>query len=82
MTITILTRYHGPTEAKGARVSASAEGLGRISRAFDHALNDRANHVALAQEFARNLSLEGQWFGVSTPQGYLFTRTQEPDFTI
>jgi hypothetical protein len=47
----IVTRYHGPTNHKGARVSARAE-AGRVVLPWDYALNTDDNHKAAAQALA------------------------------
>lgn len=55
----ITTRYHGATNTKGARVSATAA-AGRIYLPFDYALNDIDNHFAAAD---RLQNLHG-WDGI------------------
>ena len=47
----IVTKYHGPTNTRGSRISAKAE-AGRISVSYDHALNASENHRAAAQALA------------------------------
>lgn len=47
----IVTRYHGPTDRKGSRVSARAE-AGRVTLPWDYALGVDANHAAAAQALA------------------------------
>ena len=47
----IVTKYHGPTNTRGSRISATAE-AGRISLSYDHALNWTDNHVAAARKLA------------------------------
>lgn len=43
----IVTRYHGPTNYRGSRISARAD-AGRIFRSYDHALNADENHAQAA----------------------------------
>lgn len=43
----IRTRYHGPSNTRGSRISAQCE-AGRIYVGYDHALNLDENHVAAA----------------------------------
>lgn len=43
----IRTRYHGPTNVKGSRISATCE-RGRIYVGYDHALNLFENHATAA----------------------------------
>ena len=47
----IVTKYHGPTNYKGSRISARAE-AGRVVLAYDYALNPDENHKAAAQALA------------------------------
>lgn len=50
----IVTKYHGPTNYRPARVSAKAN-AGRLIRAYDHALNLGGNHQAAAQALVERL---------------------------
>jgi hypothetical protein len=50
----IVTKYHGPTNHKGSRVSAKAD-AGRIVIAWDYALNPDENHAAAAHALAERL---------------------------
>lgn len=47
----IVTKYHGSTNTRGSRISATAE-AGRIMLSWDHALNGSDNHMAAAQALA------------------------------
>lgn len=47
----IITRYKGPTDHKGSRVSVSCDGR-RMSVPWDYALNPAENHAAAALAFA------------------------------
>ena len=53
MPIAIFTRYHGPTDTKGARISATCrrdnETTWRVSIGFDHALDCESRHALAAQ---------------------------------
>jgi hypothetical protein len=50
----IVTKYHGPTNHKGSRISARAD-AGRIMMSYDHALGISENHAAAAQALAERL---------------------------
>jgi hypothetical protein len=50
----IVTKYHGPTNYKGSRISARAE-AGRVIVSYDHALNVDENHKAAAQALVERL---------------------------
>jgi hypothetical protein len=52
----IVTRWHSPTNTKGARMSASA-GAGRVSIPYAHGLNLADNHAAAASALVTKL----QW---------------------
>ena len=45
---TIRTKYHGPTNSKGSRISAECE-AGRIYVPYNHALDAEGNHKVAAQ---------------------------------
>ena len=47
----ITTRYHGPTNCRGSRISARAQ-AGRLSLPYDHALTLDGNHEAAAAALA------------------------------
>ena len=47
----IVTKFHGPTNTRGSRISATAE-AGRIMLSWDHTLNGSDNHVAAARALA------------------------------
>jgi hypothetical protein len=44
----IKTKYHGPGNVKGSRISATDEDGNRIILSYDHALNAEENHKAAA----------------------------------
>lgn len=50
----IVTKYHGPTNYKGSRISARAE-AGRVIVSYDYALNVDENHKSAAQALAERL---------------------------
>jgi hypothetical protein len=77
----IVTRYHGPTNHKGSRISARAE-AGRIFRHYDHALDAKENHAQAALDLAESMG----WLrpgtrlhGGALPgnAGYCFVKTRE-----
>lgn len=51
----IVTKFHGPTDFKGSRYSASAEGVSRVILQTDYALSSDKNHeraaLALANKY-------------------------------
>ena len=66
----IVTRFHGPTDHHGARVSARAQ-AGRKYYPWDDALDTDANHDAAAGTFARALGWldRSQLVGGGMPDG-------------
>jgi hypothetical protein len=56
----IVTRYHGPGNVRGTRVSATAA-AGRIYLDWDHALNQDENHKLAARLFAQKYNWGGKW---------------------
>lgn len=50
----IRTRYHGPTNTRGSRISAKCEG-GTLSVPYDHAENDYGNHRAACMALVERL---------------------------
>jgi hypothetical protein len=71
----IVTKFHGPTDHRGARVKATAD-AGSITLPWDHALWVEDNHRTAAIALARKLGWcerEDQWVGGSTPgAGFAF----------
>lgn len=55
----IVTRYHGPTNTKGARISATAS-AGRVYVPYDHALNADGNHEAAATALCAKFGWAGE----------------------
>lgn len=58
----IITKYHGPTDRRGSRVSATAA-AGRVYLAWDDALNSEANHAAAAVALAEKMGWLGAGYG-------------------
>lgn len=70
----ILTKFHGPTNVKGSRYSATCQ-AGRITLGADHTLNSEGNHIAVAQALAVKLRWDGKWHGGQLPSGnYCFVQ--------
>ncbi len=56
----IKTVYLGPTNTKGSRVKASAEGGSSVILAWDHALDAVDNHKAAAKALCEKLGWTGK----------------------
>jgi hypothetical protein len=68
----IATKYHGPTDTKGSRISASCEAR-RIYVPWDYEHEPAENHRRAAEALARKLDWGGEWRGGGDPRGgYVF----------
>lgn len=65
----ILTRYHGPTNVKGSRVSAQAEKGQRIIIPVDHALGIDTNHMLAARGLRTKMGWSGKLIGGTLGSG-------------
>lgn len=77
-TVAVQTKFLGPTNTKGARVSVSAMGGGRkrIYVHWDHALNSDENHQAAALEYLKQMGwADRKWVGGGTETGYVYVST-------
>lgn len=79
----IITKYHGPTNVRGSRVSAKAW-AGRVILSWDHALNSQDNHIAAAKALADKLAWEGKWHGGGSPDlsGFAFVLEDSDGFEV
>lgn len=76
----IVTKYHGPGNVRGSRVSAKAD-AGRVTIEWDHRLNVEENHAAAAHALLKRLGWAGPWAMGSLPGGgYVFVNAI-PDTT-
>ncbi len=62
----IVTKYHGPTNTRGARISAQSAG-GRVSVSYDHELTSGQNHAKAAATLAAKLGWSGRMVGGGSP---------------
>lgn len=66
----ITTTYHGPTDTRGARITARAE-AGSVTVRYDHALNGPDNHEAAAAALLKSLGWEYTYVGGTTHEGHM-----------
>jgi hypothetical protein len=59
----ILTRYHGPSNVKGARISASDSDKNRVVLSWDHALDSAENHARAAKTLCEKMNWRGEMIG-------------------
>lgn len=64
----IQTKYHGPTDTKGSKITARAE-AGRVTVPYDHALNGQENHREAARALVAKLGWTGSYHGGALPDG-------------
>jgi hypothetical protein len=79
---TISTKYHGPTDRRGARVSATSASGHRVILAWNHALNSDENHIASARHLAQKLQWSGRWQAGAMPNGCVFVNVDNDGFDI
>jgi hypothetical protein len=69
---TITTRYHGPTNTRGARVTASDED-NRITLSWDHEVGSQENHDAAARALCVKLDwVSHDLYRGATKRGYVY----------
>lgn len=74
----IVTKYHGPTDARGFRVSATAE-AGRVYLEWDAALNTEQNHQRAALALSHKLGWSPNLVGACLPKAAGYVWSQLPD---
>jgi hypothetical protein len=62
----IVTRYHGPGNVRGSRISATAS-AGRVILEWDDALNQDQNHAAACAALVRKFAWGGRWIAGGLP---------------
>jgi hypothetical protein len=75
--VAIVTKWHGPTNTKGSRISAQADWGGHKKRLivdWNHGLGVRDNHRAVAQALAKRHGWAGHWIDGDTEHGCVFVR--------
>jgi len=70
----IETKYLGPTNTKGTRISVKAEGLKSKQYSWDYRLGVYDNYLQAATNYANELGWinDSVLVGGSTPNGYTF----------
>jgi hypothetical protein len=64
----IVTKYHGPTNSRGSKVSATSQ-AGRVYFTYDHALTTDENHHAACRKLASAMGWGDEWIPGWTPAG-------------
>ena len=73
----IRTKYHGPTNTRGSRISATDEDGNRVSVSYDYALSGEAVHRAAADALCAKMNWTGDLIGGSLKNGYVFVFMKE-----
>jgi len=72
----IVTKYHGPTNFKGSRISASDEDGNRITISYPYELSGyEAVHRKAAEALCDKMGWTGELVGGSLKRGYVFVFT-------
>lgn len=61
---TIVTKYHGPGNVRGSRVSATCQ-AGKVIIEWDNALNSDQNHAAACVALCKKINRDAQYVGGS-----------------
>lgn len=73
----IVTKYLGPTNARGSRIKACCEAAS-ATVAWDHGLGAPDNHAAACKALVTKLGWPGTWLGGQLPDGtYAYVSTGE-----
>lgn len=79
----IVTKYHGPTNVKGARMSASDMDGKRVIRSYRHDMNSEDNHKYIAQELCIKMKWSGTLYMGAIKGGYAHVfRTEHDGYSI
>lgn len=72
----IITKFYGPTNTRGSRITAKAW-AGSVTVPYKHRLSAEDNHRAAAQALADKLEWQGKMIGGGLPDtsGYAFVFT-------
>ena len=68
----ITTKFHGPSNIKGSRYSASDEDGNRVILSSEYALNSAENHARAATALLDKMQWSGRMVGGSTKHGMVW----------
>jgi len=74
----IKTKYHGPGNVLGSRVSASDEDKNRITISWDSELRSEENHIAAVKALCKKMNWHGELTMGSLNDCYVFVFTPIP----
>lgn len=77
----IITKYHGPGNVRGSRVTAQSADKNpntrkyeRLTLEYDQALSSLMAHAKVAEKLATRIGWFGVWVMSSTEDGYIFLK--------
>ena len=79
---TITTKYHGPTNNRGARITATATGGCSMTIPYPQELSGVLVHLAAARALCQKLNWHGDLSAGDTKTGYVFVFSDSDRFTI
>lgn len=68
----ISTKYHGPTNTRGSRITATDEDGNRVSISYPYDLSGEAVHRKAAETLKAKMGWKGKLVGGSLKNGYVF----------
>ena len=80
----ILTKYHGPTNTRGSRITATDGDGNRVSIPYPHHESDNDKHAAAVRALMEKMRWDGQLVGGWTPGGtaWVFLCPSSPRITV
>ena len=72
MSKAIVTKYHGPTDHKGARISANDGDGNRVTISYPYELSGEAVHKAAAVALMEKMGWTGELVAGALKTGYAF----------
>ena len=78
----ITTTYHGPTNTRGSRITATDEDGNRITISYPYELSGEAVHRAAADALCAKMNWSGRLTGASFKRGYVFVFTITSDAVV
>lgn len=68
----IVTKFLGPTNTRGARIKATSESGESLTISYDYSARSADLHASAAEKLARKLAWGGKWIGGGIKGGYVF----------
>jgi hypothetical protein len=79
----ISTKYHGPSNTRGSRITADDGDGNRITVSYDHSASMGAEvHSKAAIALCRKMNWDGELIAGATDKGYVFVFSNSERFPI